>query len=141
MTTVFDLMTRDPVTLRPDHPVAQALSEMCAGGFRHLPVVDAEQRMVGLISDRDLRSVTDRRQPVGEVMQTDVLAVGPRTAAAQAAYLMLRDAIGCVPVTDPDGHLLGIVTETDFVRLAFDLLSPPGASFDALVEEDRGDPP
>jgi len=48
-----------------------------------------------------------------------VKTVGPETPAHEAAYLLLRYPIGCVPVTDGGGRLLGIVTETDFVRIAY----------------------
>jgi len=89
--------------------------------FRHLPVVK-DGILVGIVSHRDLLRAANDEQLVREVMSDDVKTVVPQTPAHEAAYLILRYRIGCVPVVEADGRLVGIVTDTDFVRAAYVLL-------------------
>lgn len=131
---VADIMSRDPVTIRADEPAERAAREMAAGGFRHLPVTDAAGTLVGILSERDLLRAGGGGLRVRDAMQADVETVSPQTAAHEAAYLLLRRKIGCVPVVD-DGALVGIVTESDFVRIAYTLLGGQVPIDQLLVEE------
>ena len=134
--TVADLMTREVVTVHEEDNLAAAEEAMGRHGFRHVPVVDGE-RVVGLISNRDvlrysvsplegraveadadLKSVTF----VADIMSREVTTVNPETPLEQAADLMLAGKLGCLPVIDWGGRLVGIVTSTDFVRLVARLL-------------------
>lgn len=116
-------MTADPTVLRATASLQEVEREMSLGRIRHIPIVDEQGRLLGLISHRDLLAAgDDMARRVREVMQTDVKTVAPGTAAHEAAYLLLRYAIGCLPVTDEEEVLVGIVTETDFVRAAYSLL-------------------
>lgn len=118
-----DVMTPDPTILHASHRLQRAWDEMQVGRFRHLPVVDREHRLLGVLTHRDLLvAKDDLSRRADEVMQTNVKTVEPSTAAHEAAYLLLRHAIGCVPVVDDHGRLCGIVTETDFVRVAYTAL-------------------
>lgn len=119
---IADMMTRDPVTLSERTSVARALALLEEVGVRHLPVVDHDRNLVGVVSQRDLVAAAragDAKQPLSAIMQTDVVAVSPETPAHEAAYLMLHHGIGCIPVIDRDGHLVGIATDADFVRVAY----------------------
>jgi CBS domain-containing protein len=96
---------------------------MNLGRIRHMPIVDGEGRLLGLVTHRDLLAAgDDPARKISDVMQTDVKTISPDTPAHEAAYLLLRYAIGCVPVIDDDSKLVGIVTEVDFVRAAYTLL-------------------
>lgn len=120
---VAEIMTGDPTILHPSDPMERAAEEMKLGQIHHLPVVDRNNLLVGIISHRDVLAASanlDRR--ADQLMTTDVKSVGPDTAAHEAAYLLLRYGIGCVPVTNDAGVLVGIVTEADFVRVAYRLL-------------------
>lgn len=120
---VADIMTDRPTTLAPDDRLERAMAEMRLSEIRHLPVVDERGVLVGILSQRDvLVARSNPRRRVRDVMTEEVLSVGPDVAAHEAAYLLLRYTIGSVPVTDDAGALLGIVTETDFVRAAYQLL-------------------
>jgi CBS domain-containing protein len=130
------MMTRDPTALRPDDRLERAEREMSLGQFRHLPVVDRHGLLVGLVTQRDLLAIADRERKVSEVMKTDLVTASPETAAHEAAYLLLRGSIGCVPVTDGAGRLIGIVTESDFVRVAYTLLGGQ-VPLDELVREEE----
>jgi acetoin utilization protein AcuB len=122
---VRDLMSRDPVTIAPDAPLGAALTVMRAREIRHLPVVELDGRLVGILTDRDLRQAVlarchalreaDRDLQVQDVMTCGVVTVEPDAAVARAAALMYERRIGSVPVVE-GGRLAGIVTERDLLR-------------------------
>ncbi len=119
---IADVMTRDPVTMSARTSAARALSQLEEVGVRHLPVVDHDKGLVGVISQRDLVAAVrsgEGQTPLSALMQPDVIAVTPDTPAHEAAYLMLHHGYGCIPVIDRDGHLVGIATDADFVRVAY----------------------
>lgn len=128
---VSELMSRELITLRRDESLNLAERVMQLGRVRHLPVVDGEH-LVGLITHRDLlraqvsalaQITKDERDEIHtsiraeDIMIQDVHTVGPDDAAVDAARLMIRKKVGCVPVVD-EGRLVGILTEADFLELA-----------------------
>lgn len=126
---VRDLMTRTLITVRPDTPVLDARAVMTKERIRHLLVTEAD-RLVGLVTDRDIRlnlpspatslSVWElnyllARLTVGSVMTRSLITIGPDRDAREAAEIMLEHKIGALPVLQ--GHRpVGILTETDLVR-------------------------
>jgi acetoin utilization protein AcuB len=130
MLLVRDSMTREVVTVAPGATAAEALALCRERRIRHLPVVEGG-RLVGLISDRDLRSATpalgdpDRAAAletitVGDEMAREVVTAHPDDPIERAAMAMYEKRIGCLPVADGD-ELVGILTSSDvmkaFVRL------------------------
>jgi CBS domain-containing protein len=122
---VSDLMTPDPVTVRPATPVSQVWQIMSERRFRHMLVSDGARRLLGLVSQRDLVSASSGRRdhgddsrPISELMRASVDTVRPECCAAEAARYMLRHKRSCLPVVDDRGELVGILTEADFLRLA-----------------------
>ena len=126
---VRDLMTIRPITVSPDTPMLQARQRMVDERIRHLIVVEND-RVVGIVTDRDIRlnlpspatslSVWEinfllAKLTVGAVMTSAVLVVESARPIAEAARIMIDHKIGALPVVD-DGQLVGIVTESDFVR-------------------------
>jgi acetoin utilization protein AcuB len=126
---VRELMTGAPITVRPETPVFDARQIMLKERIRHLLVTE-DSRLVGIITDRDIRlnlpsqatslSVWEvnyllAKLTVEKVMTRSVIITGPDQDAADAARLMLEHKIGALPVLDGD-HLVGIVTETDVLR-------------------------
>ncbi|HEU4368690.1 MAG TPA: CBS domain-containing protein [Methylomirabilota bacterium] len=126
---VRDLMTSKPITVDPETPMLDARQRMAEARIRHLVVVEGS-RVVGIVTDRDIRlnlpspatslSVWEinallAKLTVGGVMSRSVLVVDSERPAAEAARLMLDHKIGALPVVD-GGRLIGIVTESDFVR-------------------------
>lgn len=116
--------------VRPDDDLATVRDLMDDHGIRHVPVVDDEGTLVGLVSHRDLLraaliersevpSIVERtlleRTRVREVMTPYVQTVTPDTELREAARQMLDGKLGSLPVTD-DQRLVGILTESDFVR-------------------------
>jgi CBS domain-containing membrane protein len=119
---VAELMTPDPAVLRPEEGVPVAARKMERFAIRHLPVVDRDGLLCGILSHRDVVACRDDGLRIRDLMSEDVKTVRPETAAHEAAYLLLRHKIGCLPVVSDEGRLVGIITETDFVRAAVRLL-------------------
>lgn len=126
---VRDLMTAKPITVDPETPMLDARQRMVEERIRHLVVVEND-RVVGIVTDRDIRlnlpspatslSVWEMnyllsKLTVGGVMSKSVLVVDPDRPLAEAARIMVDHKIGALPVVD-GGSLVGIVTESDFVR-------------------------
>jgi CBS domain-containing protein len=127
MLSVNQLMTTDLVTVSETDDLALAESLLREKGVRHLPVV-REGKLVGLLTRRDLRGLgagsdgAVRGAPVSSAMVRELVTVGPESSLAHAARLMLERKFGCLPVCTGEGTLVGIVTESDFVRFAADVL-------------------
>jgi acetoin utilization protein AcuB len=126
---VRDLMTTSPITVSPETPVLEARQLMVEKRIRHLLVANGP-KLVGIITDRDIRlnlpspatslSVWEinyllARMTVASAMTKNVVTIGPRQQARDAAQLMLDRRIGALAVVDVDG-LVGIITETDLLR-------------------------
>ena len=131
ITRVRELMTPIVETLTVGDTLLAARKQLERGRIRHLPVVDGDERLLGLITHRHILNAwvshghpgfekPDRVAadvPVEMLMEKDVLTVEPDTAAAEAARLLISYRFGCLPVVE-HGKLVGIVTESDFVRFA-----------------------
>ncbi len=116
--TVGDMMTTKVKTLREDESVGDADWDMIIGGFRHIPVVDGEYRLVGMVSDRDVMRRPKATRSVAAVMTRDVHTVLPSAPAAEAIEYLLMSKQSALPVVDDTRRLLGIITSTDFLELA-----------------------
>ncbi len=123
--TVGQVMTTDVFTVHPEDLVDLAASLMQWEHIRHVPVEDADGKLVGLVSHRSLLRLVSgggeqskSRVAVREIMKPDPIAVTPETTVFDAIALMRRHRVSCLPVTAPDGRLTGIVTEHDFVEIA-----------------------
>jgi len=128
---VRDLMTADVFTVDRNEALLTADRVMNLGRIRHVLVVDEEGQLAGVLSQRDLfhsgllkalgygthavQKTLDTLL-VKEVMCTNVLTTRPDTPLSQAATLMFKQKIGCLPVVDGT-KLVGILTEADFVEL------------------------
>ena len=134
---VKDIMSEQVVTFFAEQTLPLAEDVMRIHRFRHLPVIDSERRLVGLITHRDLLrgqisvltelSDAQRRARVEEIrisqlMTRDVWTVSPETLASHAGQTLLDHKFGCLPVVDQDRVLCGIVTERDFLRFAIKAL-------------------
>lgn len=128
--TVRDLMTGQVVAARRNDTLESLHELMQDRGFRHVPVVDDEGTLVGLVSHRDLlrhalieqadvpryveREVL-RQLTAEDVMTEPVETAEPDTDIRVAAQAMFENKFGCLPVVEGQ-HLVGILTEADFVR-------------------------
>ena len=131
MPTAKDLMTKDPISLKATSSMKEAFQILQSMEIRHLPVINAQDELIGMISDRDLRSFALPRTldeagfgelrsalggKVADIMTGDVLSVEVEAEATEIIDLMLEHKVGAVPVVDGDGALVGIVSYIDILR-------------------------
>lgn len=144
--TVTDAMSRDPVVVRPETPLNEAIQILAERHFSGLPVVDDAGQLVGIISETDLMwqetgvtppayimfldSVIYLKNPttyerdlhkalgqtVGEVMSHDPVSIDPDKSLKDAAQMMHDRSVHRLPVLDAEGHVIGILTRGDIIR-------------------------
>jgi CBS domain-containing protein len=124
---VRQVMTTDLFTVHPEDLVDVAASVMRWRHLRHVPVEDGEGRLVGMLSHRTLlglvangRASAAAPVPVREVMKTSPVTTTPDMPCLDALALMREHKVGCLPVVQ-DGMLVGVVSERDFLDIAFHL--------------------
>lgn len=143
MLRVRDAMTREVITLGPEASASEAWGICREKGIRHVPVVEAG-RLVGLVSDRDLRDVSpprntrDQENTLGwvrlrDIMSTDLATIHPLDTIEHAAREIYDRRIGCLPVVD-EGELVGIVTSSDMMRTLVELVGAQGTGSWVEVE-------
>jgi CBS-domain-containing membrane protein len=130
-TRVRDIMTSTVIVAPPDMKVPAAIALMRHHGIRHLPVV-LDGRLVGIVSRGDLREAsTDAainansyesnfmlsRLTLGDIMTRRVFTVTPDAFIVHAAELLTENHIAGLPVVDKDGKVVGVVTDTDLLKL------------------------
>lgn len=139
---VQDCMTTSPLTVRPESDPMAALMVLKYHGFRHLPVLDNEGSLVGIVDRDDLEkflstagppTVLKRQHRVEQVMTRDVMTVTPSCPLEEAALLMVENKIGSLPVMD-GGQLVGIITKTDIFKQFAAVLGGGTDSFRLTVQ-------
>lgn len=147
--TAAEIMTTDVVTVAPETPVAEVAAAMGRRGVSGVPVVDAGQKVVGVISEKDFLSRMGVKEPMnfmslvanclmtkgcvalpikaavaGDIMNSPAVTVAPATPVKSVARVLTRRGINRVVVTDPDGRLLGLVTREDIVKATMGRTTP-----------------
>lgn len=125
---VRDYMSPAPMTIAADADYKQAFTIMQDNHLHHLPVVDAQKKVVGILAQRDLKLAAQHFHEapveVGDVMHTPVTTISADQDLTSAVERLIAEGIGCLPVFDSDGdELVGIITETDLLRALRDLLA------------------
>ena len=125
------VMTSDVVCIDMDLTLGKAIELCSEKRIRHLPVLDENNRLAGIVTDRDLRyflsprigtlseNTSDREslhRRVHQMMVRCVVYATADTGLPEAAQLMLTNRIGCLPVVDGDRRVIGIITTTDLLR-------------------------
>jgi acetoin utilization protein AcuB len=149
MLLVKDSMTREVVALSPRTTAAEALAACREGRVRHLPVLEGG-RLVGIVSDRDLRSAAPplgdperaaalEKIELSEVMTSAVVTTHPDDPIEDAANTMREKRIGCLPVLE-DGALVGILTSSDVMEALVQLIGAhePGSRLVASIPDRPG---
>jgi len=112
--TVSDIMTGDVATVRPDLQVENAARILFSQSISGMPVVDAEGKLVGVITEFDI--IAKDGATVADIMTTDVVTVSEETDAETVAQILTSQRVRRVPVVR-DGAVVGIVSRSDLVRL------------------------
>lgn len=119
---VSQVMTREVMTLSPEQSFYEAVALMAHRSFRHLLVVDAEKRLRGVTSDRDVlralaRMLDWNSASVSEIMTSEPVTVAPDTPISAAVKALLATRVNCLPVVEAEGKDCGILTSTDLMKI------------------------
>ena len=149
-------MTQKVITSTPEASVFDAYEKMSRNRIRHLPVIDADGRLIGIVTDRDIRSAlpfsmikdpartaeTEKVKDlkVMDIMTTEPKTIGPHHTIQDALVLIQELRVGALPVVDKEGKLKGILSVRDLLRAFINVLGfgQPGTLLCILVEEKVG---
>jgi len=149
-------MTRKVITVDPGKTVFEAQEIMAANGIRHLPVIDANRQLIGIVTDRDIRSAVpynfikdscsaEQREEicsltVKDIMTGDPISISPTYTIQDALLMIQKSNVGALPVIDDDGKLTGILSVRDLLRAFINVLGigEPGTLLCILVKEEVG---
>jgi acetoin utilization protein AcuB len=151
---VKDRMTLNPVTAQPDTTHKQAAELMREHNVHHLPIIDKNGKLIGIVVEADLLSAQPSQATtlsiyeihsllsklqLKQIMQHPVRTVTPDCPLEEAARFMLSEHIGCLPVTD-NGELVGIITDTDIFQTFVAILGggDEGARFTLRLADKPG---
>jgi len=153
---VTQSMTQNVVTIEKEADIIEAARKMKRHGFRHLPVVETDHRLIGIVTDRDIRSalpssqISDTRDGgeltgLAGIKIIDIMTPDPVTASLsdtiQDALLLIQEKkVGALPVVDEQGVLKGIISVRDLLRAFVHVLGigEPGTLLCIIVEEKIG---
>ena len=122
-------MIVDPVTMRPHQTIREALTVMASYKISGVPVTDERGKLVGILTNRDLRWETELERPIADLMTRENLVTVPEgTTLEQAKALLHKHKIEKLLVVDPDGNLRGLITVKDIQKM----MQYPNACKDAL---------
>lgn len=110
-------MIYDPVTISGTQSVGDALALMEENHIGGIPVVDENNKLVGIVTNRDLRFQTDMKLPISEVMTKDNLVTTTNPDLSEASQILLRHKIEKLPVVDSDNTLIGLITYRDITKI------------------------
>lgn len=149
-------MTKDVITIRPDAGILEAQTLMAQNRIRHLPVVDEDNTLLGIVTDRDIRSampsilLSEAEKAaeekklcslrVSNIMTRDPVTISPTQTLEDAIMLMQAMKVGAFPVVDQDRKLKGIISVRDLMRAFVNVLGleEPGALLGIVVEDKVG---
>jgi acetoin utilization protein AcuB len=149
-------MTQKVITTGPEADVFEAYEKMTQNRIRHLPVIDADGRLIGIVTDRDIRSALPysmikdpirtaeaekiKNLKVMDIMTADPKTIGPHHTIQDALVLIQDLRVGALPVVDKEGKLKGILSVRDLLRAFINVLGigQPGTLLCILVEEKVG---
>ena len=152
MLTVAEIMTREPYTLGPDDSLATARQLLAEHHIRHIPIISADGSLLGLVSQRDVlaagdTSVLNREGgssrenyvALSSIMSSPVQSVDESASLRGTAMHLQKHKVGCVPVLRK-GKLVGIITDSDFVAIAINLMEQlEAAEPEELDFDDEGE--
>jgi acetoin utilization protein AcuB len=149
-------MTRKVITIDPEAGILEAQDLMTRHRIRHLPVIDADNKVIGIITDRDIRSAapyelikhhhmpSEPEKPmtikVKEIMTADPIVISSFYTIQDALLLIQREKVGAFPVVDEEGKLKGILSVRDLLEAFINVLGigQPGTLLGVLSENKIG---
>jgi len=147
-------MTRNVITVDPEAGILDAQELMAKNNIRHLPIINQDRQLIGIVTDRDIRSALpyrfydepqDEREKiaalkVNDIMTKDPLSISPAYTIQDALLMIQNSKVGALPVVDDERRLKGIISVRDLLRAFINVLGigEPGTLLCILVEEKVG---
>lgn len=143
-------MTRKVITIHEDADLHQAREQMASNKIRHLPVIDGDNRLKGIVTDRDIRSampsaaLNEKKDAealrVKDILTEDPITIPPTYTLQDALLMIQKTKVGAFPVVDDENKLKGIISIRDLVRAFINVLGigEPGTLLCVIVEEKVG---
>lgn len=153
---VSERMATDLITIGPEMTIFEAKKLMVDKNIRHLPVIDGEGKLLGIVSDRDMRDAmpsTLLKKPdyeitrskignhkVADIMTKDPLTIFPYYTLQDTLLVMQKKKVGALPVIDDENRLKGILSTRDLLKAFVNVLNidEPGALLCIVVKEEPG---
>ncbi|WP_059171423.1 acetoin utilization AcuB family protein [Bacillus sp. FJAT-27445] len=147
---IEEIMKTTVTTLKPSDTIWEAIRLMESKRIRHIPIVNDDSKVIGVVTDRDIKEAApsifrreehseDLQKPVETIMKRNVITGHPLDFVEETAALFYEQKISCLPVVQ-DGRLVGIVTETDLLYTLVELTGAhqPGSQIEIKVPNKTG---
>jgi acetoin utilization protein AcuB len=150
-------MTQQVITVEAEDDIFSAQKKMAQHGVRHLPVVDKENKLIGIVSDRDIRSALPetilrilecsekeitliKNLKIKDIMNKNPIALSPMDSIQDALLIIQKEKIGALPVVDDENRLKGVLSTRDLLRTFINVLGigEPGTLLGILSENKLG---
>ena len=144
MITIDEFMTSEPFTLSETDSIDSARKVMTEKHIRHIPIIDKDNHVLGLVTQRDVLAATEPGETshqgdsdirLSDIMIRNVSSIHQTGSLRQAAMYLQSHKYGCLPVVSDD-CLVGIITDTDFIAIAINLLEQVELSEEEVVMDD-----
>ena len=156
---IADHMSSPPVTVKPDVPIPKVRRILQSHNFRHLPVVDENGQLLGIVTDRDIRSsypstvlISEKERkdclkklettPVKAIMSESIATLTPFSTLDDALLLLDKSGVGALPVLDEHQHVIGILSIRDLMKAYKKLfgLGEHGSAMVVVEDDGKGKP-
>jgi acetoin utilization protein AcuB len=147
---IEQIMKTNVATLTPTNTIADAIEMIKQHKIRHIPIINENRKVIGIVTDRDIRDASpsifhadehleDLQKPVSTIMKTNVITGHPLDFVEEVAALFYEHRISCLPIVK-DEKLVGIVTETDLLYTLVQLTGAhqPGSQLEVKVPNRAG---
>lgn len=147
---VEKMMTKNVMTLAPTDTIYSALLLINEKKIRHIPIVDQNNYLIGLVSDRDLRDATpsifrteefkeDLYKPISSIMKTNIISGHPLDFVEEIGAIFCENNISCLPIVK-EKKLVGIITSSDLLQAFIELtgVNKPGSQIEIKIPDKPG---
>lgn len=147
---VEKIMTKDVIALTPSDTIYSAIVLTKEKNFRHIPIVDQDYHLIGLVSDRDLKDATpsifdtdkyseDLQKPISTIMKTEIICGHPLDFVEEIGAVFSENKINCLPIVK-EKKLVGIITSSDLLQSFVELtgVNKPGSQIEIKIPDKPG---
>lgn len=147
---IEEIMVSDVFTLDRENTIGEAIQLMAEKRIKHIPIIDGEHHLIGIVTDRDIKECTPSiffdegrmdalMMPLAEIMTTDLITGHPLDFVEDVAAIFYESKIGCLPIIK-DHRLVGIITQTDLLHTLVELTGAhqPGSQIEIRVRNKMG---